>query len=61
MATDTRNMSITDVREGDQIVEGRKSLEVREVEHSACSSRGTHINGRMCYDQISMVKVQRKL
>lgn len=32
-------------------------IEVKEVVHSACSSRNTHVNGNLCYDRAGEVDV----
>lgn len=34
-----------------------RRIEVTEVQHSACSSRNTHVNKSMCYDRAGMVEI----
>jgi hypothetical protein len=53
--------SIETVQKGDIIVEGRKRIEVKKVEPRACSSLSTHINGSMCYDQGTKVRVLNEI
>lgn len=50
--------SISNARTGDTIVEGRSRIEIRKIEHNACSTRGTHVNRSMCYDRGSMVHLE---
>lgn len=52
-------IAIEEVRRGDIIVEGRDETKVTKVEPFYCSSNGTHINNRSCYDRGSIVKVKR--
>lgn len=54
-------MLITEVKPGDVIKEGHgKSIEVKQVENNACSSRGTHINNKYCYEPTAHVTVSRE-
>lgn len=54
-------VSILDIVKGDVIVEGsgrnRRETKVRKIEHGACSTRGTHVNGNECYESIALVNV----
>ena len=51
-------VSITQVRKGDVILEGRDRTEVKKIEHNACSSFGTHINDRECWDRHTRVQIK---
>lgn len=51
-------IKITQVKKGDTIVDGRDKVEVTRVENDACSSLGTHINRRYCYDRSAYVEVR---
>lgn len=59
---ETERIEAQDLEQGDVIVEweGRKKVthKVDEVEHSACASRGTHVNKKWCYAARAMVWVQ---
>jgi hypothetical protein len=50
--------AIEKVRKGEIILDGRTEIKVDLVEPYYCSSRGTHINRRYCYDQGSMVRTK---
>ena len=50
--------SIEDVLKGEIIVEGRDEIRVDKVEPFACSTWGTHINGRYCYDRGWIVRTK---
>lgn len=52
-------IAIEEVRNGDVIVEGRDETKVSKHEVAACSSKGTHVNGRYCYDRGQLVQVKR--
>lgn len=54
-------ITIEQVQKNDVILEqgGKKKTEVKKVVHSACSSFGTHINDRFCYERGSEVSVER--
>lgn len=61
---ETTKMSILDVQPGQMIIEyqphnkGKPTrIEVKDIVHSACYKRGTHVNGNMCYDHIAVVNV----
>jgi hypothetical protein len=57
-------VSITEVVPGDILVEGRTRIKVDEIEHKACSSRGSHVNGKYCYnrtDVVEVIKSKRKV
>lgn len=51
-------ININEVRKGDTILDGRDRIEVKKVEIECCSSFGTHINGRVCYERGSKVNVK---
>jgi len=51
-------VSITAVQKGDIIIDGRDRIEVNRIEHNACSSRGTHVNRRYCYNQTDSVDIR---
>jgi hypothetical protein len=51
-------MYITEVIEGDTIIEGSTRIEVKRIEHNACSTKATHVNDRYCYDRSSEVVVK---
>ena len=42
---------IEKVQRGEIILDGRSEIKVEKVEPFACSSLGTHINSRYCYDR----------
>lgn len=58
---------VVDLEVGDIIVEriagtkhGKESkTTVVRLEHRACGQRGTHVNGKACYDRIAQVLVER--
>lgn len=50
--------SIEKVLRGEVIVEGRTEIKVDKVEPHACSSLGTHINDRYCYDRGMIVRTK---
>lgn len=52
--------AIETVQVGDVIVEGRDQTVITKVEVDACSSRGTHINNKYCYDRGSFVQLKRR-
>lgn len=52
-------IAIEAVQIGDVIVEGRDKTTVGKLDLWACSSKGTHINSRFCYDRGTLVNVQR--
>jgi hypothetical protein len=57
-------VSITEVVPGDILVEGRTRIKVDKIEHRACSSRGSHVNGKYCYnrtDVVEVIKSKRKV
>jgi hypothetical protein len=43
--------SVEELVKGDIILEGRSEIKVNKVVNFACSSRGTHVNGNLCYDR----------
>lgn len=56
------------LRAGDQVIEdyetgdrkrGRRKVDVKTVTPLACSSKGTHVNGQMCYDRSIRVRIKR--
>ena len=51
-------MRITSVRKGDTIIDGHDKIKVDQIEHNACSSFGTHVNNRFCYDRYTQVQVR---
>lgn len=51
-------VNITEVRKGDIIVEGRDQTKVDHIQHSACSSFGTHVNHRECYERGAKVSIK---
>jgi hypothetical protein len=51
-------VSITAVQKGDTIIDGRDRIEVSRIEHNACSSKGTHVNRRICYDRTDVVDIR---
>jgi hypothetical protein len=51
-------MRITLVRKGDTIIDGQDKIKVDKIEHGACSSFGTHVNNRFCYDRFTQVQVR---
>lgn len=51
-------ISITEVRKGDIIVDGRSETEVKRIKHDACSSFGTHVNDRECYERTAKVRIK---
>lgn len=55
------NITIEQVVKGDVILEqgGKKKIEVKKVRTYACSSLGTHINDRFCYERGTEVKIER--
>jgi hypothetical protein len=50
--------AIEKVSKGEIIVEGRNEIKVDKVEPYCCSSLGTHINSRYCYDRGSVVRTK---
>jgi len=51
-------IDISQVRKGDTIVDGRSETEVKRIKHDACSSFGTHVNDRECYERGSKVRIK---
>lgn len=49
---------ITEVHKGDIIIEDQGEITVRKIEHEACSSKGTHVNDRGCYDRYAKVNIK---
>lgn len=49
----TKGMTIVEYGIGNK----PKRIEVTEVEHGACSSRGTHVNKSMCYNAHAVVDI----
>lgn len=50
-------VNINEVRAGDTILDGRDRIEVKKVEVACCSSFGTHINDRICYERGMTVRI----
>lgn len=60
---ETVRIEAQELEKFDVIVEyhsGKKPtlIPVEEIEHSACSSRGTHVNKKSCYDARALVWVR---
>jgi hypothetical protein len=51
--------SILNAKVGESIVEWenrrRITTKIRKIVHNACSSRGTHVNDRYCYERNAIV------
>jgi hypothetical protein len=50
--------AIEKVSKGEIILDGRSEIKVEKIEPSCCSSFGTHINNRYCYDRGSVVRTK---
>jgi hypothetical protein len=50
--------AIEKVSKGEIILDGRSEIKVEKIEPYCCSSLGTHINNRYCYDRGSMVRTK---